>query len=84
MIRSVGLYPAGTLLRTASGHVVISLSPNRRDLRRPTCRVLERSDGTFTDDASSETWAPMPAEESVVRVLAPEEWPEATDDLLAA
>jgi HD-GYP domain-containing protein (c-di-GMP phosphodiesterase class II) len=84
LMRSVGLYPAGTLLRTASGHVVVSLSPNTRDLARPHCRVLERPDRTRVPDDTPETWEPMPAHDSVVRVLSPEDWPGDTEALLAA
>jgi HD-GYP domain-containing protein (c-di-GMP phosphodiesterase class II) len=84
LVRSVGLYPAGTLLATASGHVVLSLSPNPTDVHRPFCRVLERPDGTRPEEAEAETWDPMPPHEQVARVLAPEEWPGDTEKLLAA
>lgn len=84
LVNSVGLYPAGTLLLTVSAHVVLSLSPNPADVRRPFCRVLERPDGTRLEGDAVETWDPMPAHEEVARVLAPEEWPGETEQLLAA
>lgn len=84
LVNSVGLYPAGTLLLTVSAHVVLSLSPNPADARRPFCRVLELPDGTRPEADVAETWDPMPDHEVVARVLAPEEWPGETEPLLAA
>jgi hypothetical protein len=84
LVRTVGLYPAGSLLTTASGAVVLSVSPNPKDLRRPHCRVLVRADGTPVPDDQPETWDPMPDSESVIRVLKPEEYSANTADLLAA
>jgi HD-GYP domain-containing protein (c-di-GMP phosphodiesterase class II) len=68
-IGTVGLYPAGSVLQTESNHVVVSLSPNPKDLRRPYCRVLRRPGLPVLDMDSQETWDPMPAHERVVRVL---------------
>src|SRR5262252_660017 len=42
LIKTVGLYPAGTVMQTESGHVVIATSPNPADVTRPFCRVLHR------------------------------------------
>lgn len=84
LARSIGLYPAGTIMETSSGHVVMSLSPNPRDLRRPFCRVLRLPDGTSLPEEEVLTWDPMPAQEAVLRVIAPEDWPEETSMLLAA
>ena len=84
LIRTVGLYPAGSVLQTASGAIVLSITPNPADLRRPVCRVLMRADGGAPPEESPELWEPMPATESVVRVIRPEERPVKTDDLLAA
>ena len=52
LVRSVGLYPAGTVLQTASGHVVLCTSPNPRDVTRPHCRVLVRPDGSAPPENS--------------------------------
>jgi len=84
LAKTVGLYPAGSVLVTASGHVVLSLSPNSADIRRPNCRVLVRPDGTMEPDENAETWHPMPPTESVARVLKPEEHSVDTKELLAA
>jgi HD-GYP domain-containing protein (c-di-GMP phosphodiesterase class II) len=84
LVRSVGLYPAGSVLLTASGYRVLSLSPNRADLWRPYCRVLQRPDGSRPDTRSPETWDPMPATERVARALTPEECPVKVAPLLAA
>jgi len=83
LVKTVGLYPAGTLLLTASNHVVLSLSPNPRDLRRPHCRVLVLPDGTVLPEDQVVTWDPMPREDSAVRVLPPQDF-QGTEQMLAA
>ena len=84
LVRSVGLFPAGTLLMTSSQHLVISLSPNPEDARRPTCRVLARPDGSMPLDAHPEIWDPMPKNVSVSRVVSPEEFEGEVGRLIAA
>ena len=84
LVQTVGLYPAGTLLQTASGHMVLSLNNDREDLRRPQCRVLAYPDGVHALDGSPEIWEPMPRHETVVRVVPPEEFETEIDRLLAA
>jgi HD-GYP domain-containing protein (c-di-GMP phosphodiesterase class II) len=84
LVRTVGLYPAGSMLLTESNHMVLAVSPNPADLRRPYCRVLVRPDGTPVPDDAEETWDPMPADERVVRVLRPEETTIDAQELLAA
>lgn len=84
LVRTVGLYPPGSVLHTESGYVVLSMSPNPADLRRPYCRVLVRPDGTAEPEDHPETWDPMGPGENVVRVLRPEEHPIGTSELLAA
>jgi hypothetical protein len=84
LARTVGLYPAGSVLLTESGYVVLALSPNPKDLRRPNCRVLVRPDGSLAPEEQPESWHPMPPHENVVRVLRPEEAPAGAGDLLAA
>ena len=73
LVKSVGLYPAGTVMMTNSNHVVLSVSPNTEDRRRPHCRVLVHPDGSTPPEDQPEMWDPMPATESVARVLQPEE-----------
>lgn len=84
LCRTVSLYPAGTVLQTQSGHVVLSLSPNSEDVLRPNVRVLVRPDGSAPTEEAPELWQPMPKNESVSRVLKPEEHQAATQELLAA
>ena len=84
LVQTVGLYPAGSVLLTASGHLVLVLSPNPRDLRRPTCRIVERPAETSGAAAEGEIWDPMPESERVVRVLPPEELSIDVNALLAA
>jgi len=84
LVRSTGLYPAGTVMTTRSGHVVLSVSPNPRDLRRPYCRVIARPREKAWDTAASERWDPMPDTEQVVSILLPEEHGLPIDVMLAA
>jgi HD-GYP domain-containing protein (c-di-GMP phosphodiesterase class II) len=84
LIRTVGLYPAGTVLFTSSGHIVLALSPNANDLRRPNCRVLMQPDGTEVPEETPITWDPMPPDQRVVHVLRPEDHSVNTGEYLAA
>lgn len=84
LVRTVGLYPAGSVMVTDSGHVVMALSPNPEDVRRPVCRVLMHPDGTSAPHEEGQLWNPMPPEVGVVRVLRPEEYAFNTGELLAA
>ena len=84
LVHTVGLYPAGSVLQTDTGHVAIALSPNPQDMRRPNCRVLVHPDGTPAPEEEGELWTPMPSECNVVRVLRPEEHAFATGEYLAA
>jgi len=85
LVKTVGLYPAGTVMQTESGHLVLSMSPNANDVTRPNCRVLHRPvDAGTTGTADDEIWDPMPATETVRRVLPPEEHQTDTEQLLAA
>ena len=84
LVQSVGLYPAGTVMMTESRHVVLSISPNPADRRRPHCRVLVRPDGTTPPDEAPEIWDPMPAHEHVARIIQPEDHAVPAGALLAA
>lgn len=84
LVRTVGLYPAGTVLRTRSGFVVLSIAPNGNDLRRPSCQVLVRPDGSFAPEEDPELWEPMPPDEQVIEVVPPEECGIDTASRLAA
>jgi putative nucleotidyltransferase with HDIG domain len=83
LVRTVGLYPAGSVLLTESNHVVLSISPNPGDLRRPHCRLLIQPDGAVLPEDQIEMWDPMPETQTVLRVLRPEDY-ENTPGLLAA
>lgn len=84
LVRAVGLYPAGTVLQTGSGHVVLCSSPNPKDVTRPHCQVLVRPDGSAPSEDEPERWDPMPDAEHAYRVLQPEEHKLTTEHLLAA
>lgn len=84
LVRTVGLYPPGSMLATDSGHIVIAVSPNPDDLKRPFCRVLVNPDGSEEPEESAATWDPMPADVNVARVLRPEDYAARTGEQLAA
>jgi len=84
LVRTVGLYPAGTVVQTASGHVALSMSPNPKDVTRPFCRVLLNPDGQPPPEDAPVMWDPMPDSDHAVRVLVPEEFKVSTAELLAA
>ena len=84
LARTTGLYPPGSVLTTEEGWMVLAISPNPNDLRRPHCRVLVRPDGTAPTEDAPEFWDPMPADQRVLRVLRPEEHSHNTSELLAA
>lgn len=83
LIKTVGLYPAGTVMQTSSGHVVLAVSPNPADVMRPACRVLLGPGGVAPAEGDDAAWDPMPEGESVSRVLRPEEHQADTSQLLA-
>jgi len=83
LVQTLGIYPPGTVLRTSSGHIVLSLNNDREDLRRPQCRILVRPDGRLVTEAHPEIWDPMPKSESVTHVLPPEELELEIDRLLS-
>lgn len=84
LLKTVGLYPAGTVLQTRSGHVVLAMSPNPADVTHPVCRVLLDPNGQAPAEGVGDLWDPMPITESVTRVLRPEEHRTDTESLLAA
>ena len=84
LIRTVGLYPPGTVMITHSGTMVLSMSPNPEDLRRPTCKILVHPDGTTEPEEDGAMWSPMPPAEQVARVLRPEDLSLSTGEYLAA
>jgi HD-GYP domain-containing protein (c-di-GMP phosphodiesterase class II) len=84
LVRTVGLYPAGTVVETSSRHVVLALGPNPGDIVRPHVRVLVRPDGTMPTENQPEEWNPMPRSNSVVKVIRPEEVGVNTTEQLAA
>ncbi len=73
LLRTVGVYPPGSILLLDSGHTVLSMSPNPADPRRPNCKVLVRPDGTVPSPDAPEHWDPLDADRRVLKVLSPEE-----------
>jgi HD-GYP domain-containing protein (c-di-GMP phosphodiesterase class II) len=84
LVKTVGLYPGGTVLRASSGHLLLSLAGNPRDVRRPDVRVLQRPDGSMPPDDQPEIWSPMPSEVSVESVVPEEGFEGEIERLLAA
>jgi hypothetical protein len=82
LLKTVGIYPPGSILQVDSGYLVLAMSPNVADPRRPNCKVLRRPDGTSPPDDAPEHWEPMAADVRVVRVLGPEECDINPDDHL--
>ena len=85
LVRTVGLYPAGSVMLTAVGPRGAERQPEpRTTCGRPFCRVLLRPDLSMPGPGSPEVWDPMPDDEQVARTLDPEEFPVDTNALLAA
>ena len=80
LVNTVGLYPAGTLMRMESGRVLLSIAPNTEDPRRPLCRELSTSPmaAPIAPDVL------LDAHERVARVLAPEDVDVDVEEQLAA
>jgi HD-GYP domain-containing protein (c-di-GMP phosphodiesterase class II) len=84
LAQTVGLYPAGTLMRSDSGRLLLSIHPNLDDPQRPVCReLLLGPDGTISPAPVSAD-APLGEHERVTHVLAPEEVEVNVESLLAA
>ena len=83
LVRTVGLYPAGTLLQTESGHVVLALGPNAATCgaRTAACWCIPTARG---GRERRRDVGPDAAIARVVRVLRPEEYPVDTSEMLAA
>lgn len=85
LVQTVGLYPAGTVFVTDSGRIMLSVSPNSADPRRPICRELAGDVHEETAEILAQGGdAPLPAEERVVHVIPPEEFYVDVEGLLAA
>ncbi len=82
LVRTVGLYPAGTLLRTGSGRLLLSVAPGAGNPRRPVCRELLA--GPAGEPVPAPTAAPLDEHERVSHVLAPEDVDVDIEELLAA
>ena len=84
LVQALGLYPAGTLLWSRSGRMLLSVAPSAGDLWRPVCRELVLAgDGTMSV-APEVLEAPLALDDRVTLVLAPEELAVDVEDLLAA
>jgi HD-GYP domain-containing protein (c-di-GMP phosphodiesterase class II) len=82
LVNTVGLYPAGTLMRMESGRVLLSIAPNTENPRRPLCREL-----STLPMAAAAPRAPdvvLDADDRVLRVLAPEDVDVDVEEQLAA
>ena len=84
LVQAVGLYPAGTLLRSWSGRLLLSVAPCTGDLRRPVCRELTVAGDGAVSLAPEVPEAALAPDDRVVQVVAPEELAADVEDLLAA
>jgi HD-GYP domain-containing protein (c-di-GMP phosphodiesterase class II) len=85
LVHTVGLYPAGTIIVTDAGRIMLSVGPNSADPRRPICRELV---GDVQEDTAEilaqEGDSALAPDERVVRVIPPEEFYVDVEGLLAA
>jgi HD-GYP domain-containing protein (c-di-GMP phosphodiesterase class II) len=84
LVQTVSLYPAGTLLRTESGRMLLSVGPGPDDPRRPLCRELMLGPDDALVPAPSSEDTPLAPDESVARVLSPDDVAVDVEALLAA
>jgi HD-GYP domain-containing protein (c-di-GMP phosphodiesterase class II) len=84
LVQALGIYPPGTLLRTAAGRLLLSLTPNTGDLRRPICRRLEVGDDSIARASAETPDTPITPDDHVIAVIAPEELDADVEGLLAA
>jgi HD-GYP domain-containing protein (c-di-GMP phosphodiesterase class II) len=84
LAQTVGLYPAGTVMRTGTGRLLLSVQPNPEDPHRPVCReLLLGPDGVIVPAPTSDD-APLGVDEHVTHVLSPEDIEADVETLLAA
>jgi HD-GYP domain-containing protein (c-di-GMP phosphodiesterase class II) len=86
LVQTVGLYPAGTVFRTRSGRLMISVAPNSTDPRRPISRdlagdVTEALAGELSEQPADQ---PLDPADEVESVLAPEDFFVDVEGMLAA
>ena len=84
LVRSLGFYPPGQMVRLEDGAVALVLAPNPADLARPNVRIIVNSIGEWVESTRREEFCPLPAERSVVRALRMEEYPAHPEDRSAA
>ena len=84
LVRSIGFYPPGQMVRLDDSAVALVLAPNPLDLARPHVRVIVDSMGNWLDPERREEFRPLPAERAVLRALRMEEYPEHPEGRTAA
>ncbi len=80
LVHTVGLYPPGTLLRTASRRLWVAVAPHGDDPRRPVVREIRH--GATLEPAPWDQNAPLPEDEAVTHVLSPDDVPVDVETLL--
>jgi|SRR6185503_15098087 HD-GYP domain-containing protein (c-di-GMP phosphodiesterase class II) len=84
MVQALGLYPAGTLLMSWSGRMLLSVAPCVGDLARPVCRELVVDGDGAVSVAPEVSEAPLGPDDRIAQVLSPEDVAADVEDLLAA
>jgi HD-GYP domain-containing protein (c-di-GMP phosphodiesterase class II) len=84
LVQALGLYPPGTLLRTTAGRLLLSLTPSTGDVRRPICRPLEVGNDGIARASAEIPDMPIPPDDQVIAVIAPEDLDANVEGLLAA
>jgi HD-GYP domain-containing protein (c-di-GMP phosphodiesterase class II) len=84
LVRSLGFYPPGQMVRLDDGAIALVMAPNPVDLARPNVRVIVNALGQWLDPSRREEFCPLPPDRAVMRALRMEEYPAHPEDRTAA
>lgn len=86
LVQTVGLYPPGQLVELSDGTLAVVLAPNRRNLERPSVRVIMDAGGVpfALVESLARQYDPLPPHLFVKRALRMNEYPQLPPELLAA
>jgi HD-GYP domain-containing protein (c-di-GMP phosphodiesterase class II) len=76
LVRSVGLYPPGQVVKLEDGSIAVVLLPNRDDVLRPHARVIVGPHGEWLGEEGAFDHRPLPRNLPVKRALSAEEYPK--------
>jgi HD-GYP domain-containing protein (c-di-GMP phosphodiesterase class II) len=84
LVRAVGIYPPGQMVRLDDGTIGLVLAPNPEDLSRPHLRVLMDAFGHELDEKPPRELRPIPRERFVVATMKAHDYPEGSSSNHAA